>query len=305
MVPHTPLRYPGGKRRLNEVVKRLLDLNGLHDVHYVEPFAGGAAIAIGLLFEEYASYIHLNDLSRPVFAFWKTALEQSDWLCGRIENVRVSMAEWRRQRAIFDDADQAAERDLGFAALFLNRTNRSGILAGGVIGGKRQTGKWSLDARFGKPELIRRIQKLGRYQSRIKLYNRDGLEFTQNVAANLKGPTFIFFDPPYIERAGRLYLNQCTLADHQALARCIGELAKPWIVTYDPAALEHHLFPKLRRIVYDIHYTVNRRYRGQEVMYFADSLRVPKAADLLGSRMRAVSDLSRVPLRRKKIPPRA
>jgi DNA adenine methylase len=152
---YTPLRYPGGKRRLAPTVMRLLESNGLRDVEYVEPYAGGASLALALLLEEYASAIHINDLSRPVYAFWHSVLNDTANLCRRIESVEVTMEEWYRQRAVYDQRDTEALDDLALATLFLNRTNRSGIIAGGVIGGKNQTGKWGLDARFNKSELIR------------------------------------------------------------------------------------------------------------------------------------------------------
>src|SRR6185436_10707617 len=176
-MPHyTPLRYPGGKRRLAPVVMRLLEENDLSDVQYVEPYAGGAAVGLALLFEEYASVIHLNDLSRAVYAFWHTALNENDELCRRIENAAVTMREWKKQKAVFANQAGADLADLGFATLFLNRTNRSGILSGGVIGGQEQTGNWLIDARFGKTELIRRIRKIGRYRQRVKIYQKDALE---------------------------------------------------------------------------------------------------------------------------------
>ena len=49
--------------------------------------------------------------------------------------------------------------ELGFAAFYLNRTNRSGILNAGVIGGKKQDGKWEMDARFNRDNLASRILK--------------------------------------------------------------------------------------------------------------------------------------------------
>jgi putative adenine-specific DNA methyltransferase len=42
----------------------------------------------------------------------------------------------------------------------MNRTNRSGILKAGVIGGKNQNGTYKIDARFNKNSIIERIKKL-------------------------------------------------------------------------------------------------------------------------------------------------
>ena len=132
---YSPLRYPGGKRRLASAVTQLLDANNLKNVTYVEPFAGGAAIGLALLLEEYATTIHINDLSRPVYAFWHTVLHDSKELCRRIERAKLTVSEWRQQRKVYEERETAQLDDLGFAAMYLNRTNRSGIIDGGVIGG--------------------------------------------------------------------------------------------------------------------------------------------------------------------------
>src|SRR6266576_3643204 len=224
----SPLRYPGGKKSLALFIMRLLDANDLTDIEYAESHAGGASIALALLFGEYASTIHINDLSRVVYAFWYCVLNDCEVLCRRIERVNVTMREWRRQRAVYERSDTADLDELGFAAFFLNRTNRSGIINGGVIGGLNQDGRWSLDARFNKADLIQRIRRIGRYNSRIRLYQLDALEFTDRTVCNLGRNSLSFYDPPYIVNAAdELYLNDYEIADHVALSERIERLRTP------------------------------------------------------------------------------
>ncbi len=273
----SPLRYPGGKGRLAPFLGQLIEENGLTGGHYAEPYAGGGAAALSLLFDEYVSRIHINDLDRGVYAFWHSVLEETDRLCTLIRERPLTMVEWRRQRAVQDACAAASLLDLGFSTFYLNRTNRSGIISGGVIGGKHQDGKWGLGARFNREELVRRVNRVAAYGSRISLYNLDAADFLAEAATSLPERSLIYCDPPYYVKGQRkLYENYYEPADHGVIAEAIQILPVPWIVSYDDAPEIQALYRRRQRRRYDLNYCVEERYRGIEVMFFSDNLCVPR-----------------------------
>ena len=118
MADYTPLRYPGGKGKFTPYVKEVMELNGLVGGHYVEPFAGGAGVAFGLLFSEYAKRIHINDLDPSVYAFWYSVLNHPEDLCRLIKDTRVNIKNWLKQRDIKRDPENASTLELGFATFY-------------------------------------------------------------------------------------------------------------------------------------------------------------------------------------------
>ena len=270
----SPLRYPGGKRKLANFVKLIVAENGLYDGHYAEPYAGGASVALALLYEEYVSHIHINDLNRSVYAFWHCVLEYTDELCERIRNIKIDMSEWHRQRAVQEE-DSPDLLDLAYSTFFLNRTNRSGIIWGGVIGGKEQTGEWKIDARFNKQELVKRITKIRRYAERITVTNLDAEDFLAGPASQLPKNSLTYLDPPYFEKGSRLYFDHYKPSDHKRVAQLVMAYDKPWVVSYDnnPAIVE--LYEGQQSITYGIGYSAQNRYEGKEIIFFSKDLIVP------------------------------
>lgn len=277
----TPLRYPGGKGKLAPFIRLCLQENGLLDGHYAEPYAGGAGIALDLLLSECVSYIHLNDLNYPLYCFWHSILNNCDEFLGKLERCTLSVAAWKRHRNIVNNPNSHRMIDVGFSFFFLNRTNRSGIINGGVIGGYDQTGNWKIDARFNKNTLIQRITRINGYSDRIFTYNLDALKFLSRMEKELPSKALIYLDPPYYDKGQRLYDNFYCPDDHALVRNAVSTIKGiPWIVSYDnkPAILD--LYKDYRSHIYDLKYSAAKSYSGSEAIFFCDDLIVPKKKDL-------------------------
>ncbi|MCB0490482.1 MAG: DNA adenine methylase [Cyclobacteriaceae bacterium] len=258
-------------------MKLVLSRNNLLDGHYIELYAGGAAIAWSLLFEEYVRHVHINDLNKSVYAFWQSVLEKTDDLCRLVWDTRVSMRQWHRQRLIQAHPDEYSQLELGFSTFFLNRTNRSGILNAGVIGGKKQRGEWKIDARYNKADLVGRIQKLAAYRGRIHLYNLDAAQFIKSHLRHLPKKTLVYMDPPYYVKGRDLYEDHYCHEDHVEVAKLVStKIRQPWIVSYDAVKEIKRLYKGTKAIEYRLSYSAQDRYAGSEIMYFAKSLNLPK-----------------------------
>jgi DNA adenine methylase len=275
----SPLRYPGGKSSLSGFIRCVFAMNDLCDGEYAEPYCGGAGVALNLLINEFVSKIHLNDVDPAIHAFWWSVQNNTDALCRRVMNVKLSIATWRRQRGILNDPSNHALEELGFAAFFMNRVNRSGILAAGPIGGFDQTGEWGMDARFNRQALCRLIETIAKFRDRISLTNLDALDFISQRAANMDRRSLVYFDPPYVVKGQRLYKNSYTPEDHISIAKAIRKLKGPnWIVSYDDVPIINELYHGFRSTAYQINYSANRRAAGGEVMFFSPLLSLPSVS---------------------------
>lgn len=247
------------------------------DGEYVEPYAGGAAIALELLFHEYVSKIHINDVSRPVYAFWKSVLQHTESLCRLVLKTPLTVAQWDKQKRALAHAQEHDEVAIGFATFFLNRTNRSGILNGGTIGGRDQTGPWKIDARYNAKELVRRIESIASLRSRIKLTCQDAMKFLQVGVTRWPDQTLIYLDPPYYVKGRDLYHDFYDPDDHSKIAAFIKTsiVRQKWIVSYDNVRPIRDLYKGSRQIVYNIGYSARSSTQGSEVMFFGQGLKVP------------------------------
>ena len=274
---YSPLRYPGGKGKLSKYMAAIVRANGLSDGRYIEPYAGGAGIAWELLIRGVVRRVLINDISPHVFAFWSSVLRHTDELCRQIREVPLSVEEWDRQKEIFRRPEDASTIELGVSCFYLNRTNRSGILNGGLIGGRNQNGKWGMDARFNREDLVRRITKIADCRKRIEVSCADAVEFMRERSDGLGEKDLIYVDPPYFEKGRLLYYDAYGPDDHAAVAEVLSGLEGPkWVVSYDDVDAIRTLYEFAPRLQYTIGYSARQRTRGREVMFFSRGLAVPE-----------------------------
>ena len=223
---YSPLRYPGGKTKLYNYIRDLLEINNLIGGTYVEPFAGGAGLALKLLVNGDVNKIVINDLDKSIYSIWHSILNRPDDFCSLIDNAKLTISEWMHQRDIYRSEDYSDLLKYGFAAFYLNRTNRSGIINGGVFGGLKQTGNYKLNARFNKDTLIKKIQIIKKHRKSIILFCLDANDLINNSWLKYYRKVFINFDPPYVKKGLELYRNFFNEEDHKILSYNISKCKK-------------------------------------------------------------------------------
>ncbi|MFF2855578.1 DNA adenine methylase [Peribacillus sp. NPDC058002] len=266
----SPLRYPGGKNKTYDYVKQLILQNNC--TTYIEPFAGGAAVAINLLLEGIVKKTIINDYDRSIYALWYSILNHPKELINLIIDTEITIDEWHLQKEVQKNKATASLLSLGFSTLFLNRTNRSGIIKAGIIGGKNQNGLYPMDCRFPKEKLVEKINSISNLKNQIELYNLDALDFIDQVIKKTR-KSFTFFDPPYYNKGPSLYTNFYENKDHLELSKKIQNDLKnrKWIVTYDNALEIKEMYSNLDFLEYYLNYSVQDKKKGIEYMFFSSN----------------------------------
>lgn len=278
---YSPLRYPGGKNCIFPFVSKFFYENNLIGINYAEPYAGGAGLALRLLFDEYVNKIYINDLDKSIYAFWLTVLNDADKFCDWIEDVEISIDNWQHFKAIQGNLNDVTTLDLAKSTFFLNRTNISGVIKGGVIGGQNQSGKYKIDARFNKVDLISKIQRIYSFRERIILSNYDGVRFVKKIEKSQED-IFLYLDPPYYKKGADLYMNFYKDSDHQELAKYVKQLCKKWMISYDNHDFILNLYSQEPKLLYQLSQCASNR-TGDEVLIFSHNLNFMNSINCLQS----------------------
>lgn len=277
-VTKSPLRYPGGKTQLSPFVDNLISSNKLKNCTYIEPFSGGAGVAIELLLSHRAEKIVLNDYDKSIYSLWYSILNHTDKLIELIEKTPISIESWHKQKILYNENKNYRNSiENGFATLFLNRTNRSGIINAGPIGGYSQDGNYKLDCRFNKSDLIKKIISISKERDRIDLYQKDTLVLIDIIKKRYcKESSFIFFDPPYFVQGNKLYTNFYKGKDHANLAKSISSLEDwYWITTYDNIPEIYDIYSQysnIQKFEYCLTYSAQRKAKATEYLFSSKKL---------------------------------
>lgn len=280
MLNPSPLRYPGGKNRLASFIGLAIRNMNIPDCTYIEPFAGGAGVALSLLLDGIVDKIVINDLDKAIYSFWRAVKQEPLKLIEKIETTPITIDEWYRQKQIYTSSTKYS-LDLAFATLFLNRTNRSGILTAGPIGGYSQSGEWKLDARFNREALIEKINKIAYKNKNIIIYNKDIISLINNYIPKFGENAFIYFDPPYYNKGQKLYKNYFTPYDHQKIHDIIvNKIHIPWIMTYDDVLEISNLYSDFLTKKFELIYSAANKGKASELIIFSESTLYPTELQL-------------------------
>lgn len=273
---HSPLRYPGGKNKLSAFIAKICVDNDIYG-HYVEPYSGGASVALFLLMEGYVDKITINDKDRSIYAFWHSILNKTNKFCELIENAELSIQEWRKQKEIQKNKKSVNLLALGFSTFYLNRTNRSGIINAGVMGGIKQKGNYLMDCRFNKSDLIERIKRIAKHKKNIRLYKKDAIKLIDKIEQEALNENVVFyFDPPYYLKASTLYMNHYEVNNHKKVSDKIKSIKNvKWIVSYDNVPEIQRLYKGCPKKEFAFKHTAYESRVGKEVLFFSKNITQP------------------------------
>ncbi|MDD2678813.1 MAG: DNA adenine methylase [Candidatus Nanoarchaeia archaeon] len=270
---YSPLRYPGGKFKLVKYFKELIIKNNLNGGVYVEPYAGGASVAWSLLLDNYVSKIIINDYDKSIYAFWYSVLNDTERLCNKIKRTKVNLKVWEKQKKIQENKEKADLLSLGFSTFFLNRTNISGIITAGPIGGKKHESEWKINCRFNKEDLIKRIKIISAFKDKIELYNEDAVNLLSNLRKKLGKKVLFYLDPPYYVKGKELYFNFYNYEDHLAVSEEIKRIkTQKWVVTYDDVKTINNLYKEFKPTSFSLNYSAGKTQRGKELIIFSKNI---------------------------------
>lgn len=278
-VTKSPMRYPGGKTQLANFIRKTIQINNLEESTYIEAYAGGFGVGVELLLTNGVRNVVINDYDKSIYSVWYSILNNTDELISLIENTPITIKSWYEQKEIhLAKKNYRNSIEHGFSTLFLNRTNRSGIINAGPIGGYNQNSNYTLDCRFNKNKLIEKIDSIAEQRDRIRLYQKDAIKFISTIEKDFSPEkTFCFFDPPYYIQGKNLYTNFYNHNNHVDLANKIAKLEDYyWITTYDYSQQIQNMYSTFnnKQFKYSLGYSAQKKRTATEFLFASQKTKV-------------------------------
>lgn len=269
MAINNPLRYPGAKSKLVPYIKKLIEAENLEGCTFYEAYAGSAAVAFGLLESKTVGKVILNELDPLIYSFWYSVMNHTNEIIQMIQETEITLETWKEMSLYRNESYHVGKSivQIGFAGLFLNRTNFSGILKANPLGGMQQKSQYKIDCRFNKQRIIKSIQELSEFSNKVEIYNMDALIFLKEKTKYKRNVnTFVYIDPPYYEKGPSLYRYYYEDKMHQELADFIKKKVYPWLVSYDDAPEIRRLYRRRQQQQIYLDYSANTRKQGEELL---------------------------------------
>mgnify|MGYP000851475597 CR=1 FL=1 len=280
----SPLRYPGGKAFLGKDLARVFWTTPEQVEVWIEPFAGGAGAALEAVVRHDVPEAWLTELNPALAAFWRQALGHGRDLADRVECLRPSLDKFYAARRMVADALENAwvgdEADLALATLVVNRCSRSGLITPtvGPIGGRSQSGRWTLLSRWnsqGLAERLRLVSDLGA-MGRLRVDEGDGIETIESLTeSGIEAEVFVYADPPYTDAGNRLYVRGMTPEQHARLATALRTCPSPWVASYDASPTVLALYQNQHVVEIHVRHTAAANRAGSEYLISSRSIPEP------------------------------
>lgn len=229
----SPFRYPGGKTWFVPAFRQWMQsLNKKPEV-LVEPFAGGATIALTAVCEGWTDHAVLIELDPDVAAVWQVITSgDAPLLAEKILSFDLSLD------SVKSELSHVAKDTLhlAFQTVLRNRTFHGGILAAGAGLIKSGEAGKGISSRWYPQTLAKRFLALHVVRQRLTVLCSDALQSAQGYQRDSK--CVFFIDPPYTaggKKAGRRLYSFFDL-DHSELFRFCANIAGDFVMTYDNAA---------------------------------------------------------------------
>jgi DNA adenine methylase len=249
-VPHSPLRYPGGK---NRAMKEIYSVIPANENVLCSPFLGGASVELACSTRmEVRGY----DAFGPLVDFWNVLIDDKNGLADAVMRYYpLSRTKFYNLQKIYMKLDNLMDR----AAVFfvLNRSSFSGTTLSGGMSPNHP--RFTLSA----------IQRLRDFD--VSNFKVEKADFTESIAKN--PDAFLYLDPPYLNGQALYGLKGDTHDgfNHETLADMLHERDR-WVLSYNDCETIRKYYKDYQILDIDWTYGMNKSKVSNEVLVVSHDL---------------------------------